>query len=94
MMLAQQLASGEKTSHDLIDENFDKYSFRDRDGLPEWFIDDEGKHDKKQKPITKAAALAIKEKTRALNARPIKKVRYTCSQAGCRTRASKLILYC
>ncbi|GAW12697.1 hypothetical protein ANO14919_020670 [Xylariales sp. No.14919] len=75
MMLAHQLASGQKTKHDLIDENFDKYSFRDRDGLPDWFIEDEGKHDKKQKPITKEAAQAIKEKTRALNARPIKKVR-------------------
>ncbi|KAI0914066.1 Spb1 C-terminal domain-containing protein [Ustulina deusta] len=75
MMLAQQLASGQKTTHDLIDENFDKYAFRDRDGLPDWFIEDEGRHDKKQKPITKEAAQAIKEKTRALNARPIKKVR-------------------
>ncbi|KAI0872741.1 Spb1 C-terminal domain-containing protein [Hypoxylon argillaceum] len=76
MMLAHQLATGQKTTHDLIDENFDKYAFRDRDGLPDWFIDDESKHDKKQKPITKEAAQAIKEKTRALNARPIKKVRY------------------
>ncbi|KAI0810660.1 Spb1 C-terminal domain-containing protein [Xylaria sp. FL0064] len=75
MMLAQNLATGKKTKHDLIDENFDKYAFRDRDGLPEWFIEDEGKHERKQKPITKEAAQAIKEKLRALNARPIKKVR-------------------
>lgn len=75
MMLAHQLATGQKTTHDVIDENFNKYAFRDRDGLPEWFLDDEGKHDKRQKPITKEAAQAIKEKTRALNARPIKKVR-------------------
>ncbi|KAI1284502.1 Spb1 C-terminal domain-containing protein [Xylaria sp. FL0933] len=75
MMLAQNLATGKKTKHDLIDENFDKYAFRDRDGLPEWFIEDEGKHERKQKPITKEAAQAIKEKMRALNARPIKKVR-------------------
>ncbi|GAP89132.1 putative et-dependent rRNA methyltransferase SPB1 [Rosellinia necatrix] len=75
MMLAHQLATGQKTTHDVIDENFDKFAFRDRDGLPDWFLDDEGKHDKKQKPITKEAAQAIKEKTRALNARPIKKVR-------------------
>ncbi|KAI1419794.1 Spb1 C-terminal domain-containing protein [Xylaria sp. FL1777] len=75
MMLAQQLASGQKTKHNIIDENFDKFAFRDRDGLPDWFIEDESRHDKKQKPITKEAAQAIKEKTRALNARPIKKVR-------------------
>ncbi|KAI8625362.1 rRNA methyltransferase [Xylariaceae sp. FL1651] len=75
MMLAHQLATGQKTSHDLIDENFDKYHLRDRDGLPDWFNEDESKHDRKQKPITKEAAQAIKEKLRALNARPIKKVR-------------------
>lgn len=75
MTLAHQLATGQKTSHDAIDDGYNKYSFRDRDGLPDWFIEDEGKHDKLQKPITKAAANAIKEKMRAYNARPIKKVR-------------------
>lgn len=75
MTLAQQIASGEKSSYDLIDEGFNKYAFKDRDGLPEWFLDDEKKHDKPHRPITAAAAAAIKEKIRALNARPIKKVR-------------------
>lgn len=75
MTLAHQLATGQKTSHDAIDDGYNKYAFRDRDGLPEWFTEDEGRHDKLQKPITKAAANAIKEKMRAYNARPIKKVR-------------------
>ncbi|PHH81165.1 hypothetical protein CDD80_45 [Ophiocordyceps camponoti-rufipedis] len=75
MTLAHQLATGQKTTHDAIDDGFNKYSFRDRDGLPEWFLDDESKHDKPVKPITKAAAQAIQEKMRAFNARPIKKVR-------------------
>ncbi|KAH0522121.1 hypothetical protein TsFJ059_006024 [Trichoderma semiorbis] len=75
MTLAHQLATGQKTTHDAIDDGFNKRAFRDRDGLPEWFIDDEGKHDKALKPISKAAANAIKEKLRAFNARPIKKVR-------------------
>ncbi|KAM3500028.1 hypothetical protein MY10362_006763 [Beauveria mimosiformis] len=75
MSLAHQLASGKKTSQDVIDDGFNKHAFRDRDGLPEWFIEDETKHDKPHKPITKAAAQAIKEKLRAFNARPIKKVR-------------------
>ncbi|KAK4238890.1 Spb1 C-terminal domain-containing protein [Achaetomium macrosporum] len=74
MTLAHQLARGEKSAHDLIDEGYNKYAFRDRDGLPDWFIDDESKHDKPHKPITKEAAAAIKEKLRAYNARPIKKV--------------------
>lgn len=75
MTLAQQVASGEKTKYDLVDEGFNKYAFQDRDGLPEWFLDDEGKHSKPHRPISAAGAAAIKEKLRALNARPIKKVR-------------------
>ncbi|KAF4341911.1 SPB1-like protein [Fusarium beomiforme] len=75
MTLAHQLATGQKTMNDAIDDGFNKYAFRDRDGLPDWFVEDESKHDKLQKPISKAAAQAIKEKMRAFNARPIKKVR-------------------
>ncbi|KAI1076066.1 AdoMet-dependent rRNA methyltransferase spb-1 [Whalleya microplaca] len=75
MTLAHQLATGQKSNYDVIDDGFNKHAFRDRDGLPEWFVDDEGRHDKPHKPISKAAAAAIKEKTRAVNARPIKKVR-------------------
>ena len=75
MTLAQQIASGEKSTYDVMDEGFNKYAFRDRDGLPEWFLDDEGKHSKPHRPISAAGAAAIKEKLRVLNARPIKKVR-------------------
>ncbi|KAF7162262.1 hypothetical protein CNMCM6106_009211 [Aspergillus hiratsukae] len=74
MALAHQMATGEKKSQDIVDDAFNRYTFRDVDGLPEWFLDDEGKHSKLQRPITKAAAAAIKEKLRAINARPIKKV--------------------
>jgi AdoMet-dependent rRNA methyltransferase SPB1 len=75
MALAQSIATGEKTMTDLTDDGFNKYSFRDVNGLPEWFLDDEGQHSKLQRPITAAAAAAIREKLRALNARPIKAVR-------------------
>jgi AdoMet-dependent rRNA methyltransferase SPB1 len=75
MTLAHSLGTGEKTSTDLIDDGFNKLAFRDVDGLPDWFLDDEGLHSKPNRPITAAAAAAIREKLRALNARPIKKVR-------------------
>ncbi|KAF5605473.1 SPB1-like protein [Fusarium pseudocircinatum] len=75
MSLAHRLATGQTTTHDAIDDGYNKYAFRDRDGLPDWFVEDESRHDKLQKPISKAAAQAIKEKMRAFNARPIKKVR-------------------
>ena len=75
MTLAHQMATGQKTKYDLLDESFNRYSLRDVDGLPDWFLDDENKHSKLQRPTTAVAAAAIKEKLRALNARPIKKVR-------------------
>jgi AdoMet-dependent rRNA methyltransferase SPB1 len=75
MTLAHQMATGQKTKHDLLDDSFNRYSLRDVDGLPDWFLDDEDRHSKMQRPTTAAAASAIKEKLRALNARPIKKVR-------------------
>ncbi|KAK2808286.1 AdoMet-dependent rRNA methyltransferase spb1 [Emmonsiellopsis sp. PD_5] len=74
MALAQQIVTGQKTPADVVDDGFNKLTFRDTDGLPEWFLDDENKHSKIQKPITAAAAAAIREKLRAINARPIKKV--------------------
>lgn len=74
MALAQQMATGERKTTDVVDDGFNKYAFRDVDGLPEWFLDDESKHSRPNRPITKAAAAAIKEKLRAINARPIKKV--------------------
>ena len=75
MTLAQQIASRQKSKYDLVDQGYNKYALQDQDGLPEWFLDDESKHSKPHRPITAAGAAAIKEKLRALNARPIKKVR-------------------
>ncbi|MCJ1478793.1 AdoMet-dependent rRNA methyltransferase spb1 [Lambiella insularis] len=75
MTLAQQIASGLKSTHDFVDEGFNKYAFQDRYGLPDWFLDDEHKHSKPHRPISAAGAAAIKEKLRVLNARPIKKIR-------------------
>ncbi|KAF1972548.1 hypothetical protein BU23DRAFT_534855 [Bimuria novae-zelandiae CBS 107.79] len=75
MTMAHQLATGKKTKAELLDDSFNRYSLRDVEGLPDWFLDDENKHSKIQRPTTAAASAAIKEKLRALNARPIKKVR-------------------
>jgi AdoMet-dependent rRNA methyltransferase SPB1 len=85
MTLAHQLATGKVTKQQLLDDNFNKYTLRDVDGLPEWFLDDENKHSRPQRPISNEAAAAIKEKTRALNARPIKKVREAKARKTLRT---------
>ncbi|ORX62262.1 FtsJ-domain-containing protein [Hesseltinella vesiculosa] len=74
MTLARQLVSGEKNKQDLIDQGFSREAFRDKDGLPAWFLDDENQHNKPNLPITKEAVLAIREKLKALDARPIKKI--------------------
>ncbi|KAK9455189.1 Spb1 C-terminal domain-containing protein [Dipodascopsis uninucleata] len=74
MTLAHQIALKQKTKEDLVDESYNRYSLRDRDGLPQWFLDEEDKHSKLSKPVTAEAAAAIKARLRAVNARPIKKV--------------------
>lgn len=74
MTMAHELALGRKNKKDLINDGFNKYSFRDKEGLPEWFIEEEDQHSKINRPVTKEAALALKEKMKQLNARPIKKV--------------------
>ncbi|KAI5859489.1 AdoMet-dependent rRNA methyltransferase spb-1 [Durotheca rogersii] len=76
MQLAHQLATGQRTRHDVADDAFDRRFARDREGLPEWFADDEARHDRgPQRAVTAAAAAAARARARAVNARPIKKVR-------------------
>lgn len=74
MTMAHDLALGKKTKNDLVNDGFHRYSFRDTEGLPTWFVEEETQHSKINRPITKEASMAIKEKQRQLNARPIKKV--------------------
>ncbi|KAL2316185.1 AdoMet-dependent rRNA methyltransferase spb1 [Schizosaccharomyces pombe] len=74
MTLAQDIASRRKSKADLIDEGYNRWSFQSKEGLPDWFLDEETTVNKPNKPITKEAVLALREKMKALNARPIKKV--------------------
>lgn len=74
MTLAQQIVNRQKTVSDLMDDGFNKWAFRDKDGLPEWFIDEEGAYNKPNIPVTKEAVQAIRDRMRAVNARPIKKI--------------------
>ena len=72
--LAQRMltASGKR---DLIDDAFNRYAFNEAaDELPHWFVQDEDRHNKPSMPVTKEAVEIIKQKQRALDARPIKKV--------------------
>ena len=44
MTLAQQIARKNVTKVQIIDNAFNRYSFRDKEGLPQWFLDDENQH--------------------------------------------------
>ncbi|KAG5652171.1 hypothetical protein H0H81_006011 [Sphagnurus paluster] len=72
--IAQQLVNRETTKTKLINDGFNRYSLNSKDGLPSWFLDDEAKFYKPNLPITKEAVRALREKQRALDARPIKKI--------------------
>ncbi|KAJ3210466.1 AdoMet-dependent rRNA methyltransferase spb1 [Dinochytrium kinnereticum] len=71
-MAEQLLQKGSR--RDLIDDAFNRYTFNDPDGVPEWFLSDESRHNKRHLPITKEAVQIMKARMRALDARPIKKV--------------------
>ena len=95
MTLAHSLATQKITTTELIDSTFNRHSHTTHDltNLPSWFLDDERQYvTRTNQPITAAAAAAIKEKLRALNARPIKKVREAHARKKMRaaTRLEKL----
>jgi len=72
--MAQQLIT-KKGKRDLIDDSYNRRVHYYTDGLPEWFLNDEREYNKPpQKPVTKEAVKIVRDKLKALNARPIKKV--------------------
>ncbi|KAF9285265.1 AdoMet-dependent rRNA methyltransferase spb1 [Mortierella antarctica] len=74
MTLAQSLVNKKATKNDLIDQGFTKQAFNEKDGLPAWFLEDETQHNVPNLPITKEAVQVIKDRMKALDARPIKKI--------------------
>ncbi|KAJ1921888.1 AdoMet-dependent rRNA methyltransferase spb1 [Mycoemilia scoparia] len=74
MTLAYKLANRQETRQSLEDQYFNRHSMNDIDGLPQWFLDDEQKHNKPNIPVTKEAMQLLRDKLKALNARPIKKI--------------------
>lgn len=75
IQLALDLVNRKQTKDQLIDSGFKRDTFfEDKNELPPWFLDDEMRHFREHIPITKEAVKIIRDKMRALNARPIKKI--------------------
>ena len=77
MAMATKLASGNRNNmrEELIDESFNRFAFSEKStDLPAWFHEDESKHNKPIKPITREVADAIKNKLKEVNDLPIKKI--------------------
>jgi AdoMet-dependent rRNA methyltransferase SPB1 len=60
---------------ELVDLSFNRFAFDDdKEALPKWFVEDEGKHNVPQEPITKEVADLLREHDRLMKNRLPKKV--------------------
>ncbi|ERM94685.1 adoMet-dependent rRNA methyltransferase spb1 [Amborella trichopoda] len=63
-----------KQREQILDDAYNRYTFDDQEGLPVWFLEDEKRHNKPLKPITREEVEAMKAQFREIDARPAKKV--------------------
>ncbi|XP_068111649.1 pre-rRNA 2'-O-ribose RNA methyltransferase FTSJ3 [Hyperolius riggenbachi] len=68
------IATSKKATRDLIDNSFNKRSYNDEEGLPDWFLSEESKHRIVQLPVDRQTMEEYRQRQKELNARPIKKV--------------------
>ncbi|ETN84325.1 ribosomal RNA large subunit methyltransferase J [Necator americanus] len=68
LALGEQLIYSSKSAREV-----EEYANND-EGLPDWFVEDERKHYRKQLPVSKAQVEEYRKRLRELNARPCKKV--------------------
>eukprot|EP00743_Colponemidia_sp_Colp-15_P003317 GILK01003584.1.p1 GENE.GILK01003584.1~~GILK01003584.1.p1 ORF type:complete len:864 (-),score=235.74 GILK01003584.1:133-2724(-) len=74
MLSIGKLMLRKKARRELIDDTYNRYTFTDHQALPAWFQEDEGRHNKPQKPVTKEMVAEMKQKFNEINSRPSKKV--------------------
>ena len=58
----------------ILNSSYNRYAFEDDEKVPKWFLEDEEKHNKPIKPVTKAEVLAEKEYLRKITVRMPKKI--------------------
>eukprot|EP01071_Lankesteria_metandrocarpae_P009050 Lankesteria_metandrocarpae@DN5123_c0_g1_i1.p1 len=69
------LLSKKTTRMELIDSAYNKYAFNDdMETLPEWFLDDEKKHNTPEVPLPRDLEAEFRKKIKEISDRPIRKV--------------------
>merc|ERR1719498_2265400 len=74
LALGSLLVDSKKSRMDLIDASYNRYTFDGDECLPDWFTEDENRHNKPELPITKEMMAQWRAKLREINERPIRKV--------------------
>ena len=73
LTLGEQLVHSSKTRRDVVDRAWNRYANNDTD-LPSWFTEDERRHWHAHVPVSAEALRDYRDRQRAIDARPIKKV--------------------
>jgi len=74
LALGSLLVESKKSRMDIIDAAYNRWTFEADEGLPDWFTEEEEKHNKPELPISKDLMDQFRAKLREINARPIRKV--------------------
>jgi AdoMet-dependent rRNA methyltransferase SPB1 len=74
LALGSLLVNSKKSRMELIDAAYNRYAFDRDETLPEWFTEDENKHNTPELPVTKEMMAQFRAKLKEINARPIRKV--------------------
>lgn len=73
LALGSLIIQSKKMKRDIIESAYNRYASNDTN-LPDWFVEDEKKHYKKQLPVTADMIREYRQKLKEIDARPIKKV--------------------